>query len=589
MVMKCRNGSIIVIAVLFIMVSLGSPGWSQVVKESFEYEGGTLDAMGDVTDGWAGPWTMTAGDVLVIDGNMDPDTEGKSIETVQATGGTITYFRYLAETWQDNGEPYWVGFMFQRRDDGVLSSWGGLSLFLDDTELLFMGSPWQANRIGIDCTGFGAFPSEYTDLEPAWIVVKCDMNGLADNDSVYLWVNPDPGQEPDIANADARGAFKGSDGFNRVRIGNDAGYILAYDMIRLGTSFDQIKGGGGGGFNIVIDAQKDDWYKTLTGPDNGYILIPSTMLSLGQETPPDDDQDLSAFCWLAWDDAYFYFYAEVSDDIVLVNNATTYENDAIELKIDPDPTQATTAGVAAVRLSALGEADADIPDGVDNIVKGNELDVPFEPIEGQDYARRMTDNGYNLEFRLPWTSIVRSDKVVDVTVGSYFGLAINVMDNDSDHRETVAQWSAGMQDAVWSNPQLHGTVTFLADHKFKMEPVNSAGGDAVNPNPDAYIPPQTDVASDKSINAARTFGLMQNYPNPFNPTTNIAYSLPRRASVKLQVFDLSGRPIKTLVDEEQAPGNYTVPFDGTRLTSGVYIYRLQSGNQMITRKMMFMK
>jgi len=587
--MKYRIGCKAVIASLFIMMTMSAQGLSQVVKESFEYAEGTLDGLGAETDGWAGPWSMTAGDVFVIDGNLDPDTKGKSIETVQVPGGTVTYYRYLAETWQDNGEPYWVGFMFQRRDDGVLSSWGGLSLFLDDSELLFMGSPWQANRIGIDCTGFGAFPSEYTDLDPAWIVVKCDMNGLADNDSAYLWVNPDPGQEPDIANADARGAFKGSDGFNRVRIGNDAGYILAYDMIRLGTSFAQIKGGGGGEFNIVIDAAKDNWYKTLTGPDDGYIFTPYDMVSDATSEPPTDNADLSAFCWLSWDDNYLYFYAEVHDDIVLVNNATWYFNDAIEFKMDPDPTAETTTGVAAVRLTSLGANDADNPAGVDNLVAGNELDVPFDPVEGEDYARKLTDVGYNLEFRLPWTSIVRSDKIVDVTVGSYFGLAINVMDNDETTRTAVAQWSAGMLDAVWSNPQLHGTVTFLADHKFKMEPINSAGGDAVNPNPDAYIPPQTDVASDKSIDLARTFGLWQNYPNPFNPTTNIMYSLPEKSSVKLQVFDLSGHPIKTLVNEQQSPGTYTVPFDGSRLTSGIYFYSLQFGNQMITKKMMFMK
>jgi len=145
-----------------------------------------------------------------------------------------------------------------------------------------------------------------------------------------------------------------------------------------------------------------------------------------------------------------------------------------------------------------------------------------------------------------------------------------------------------MMDAVCDNPQLQGTVTFLADHKLKLEPVNSAGGDAVNAHPEKYIPSSTDVSS-KSVDVIKTFGLAQNYPNPFNPTTNIMYSLPRRSSVKLQVFDLSGHPIETLVNEAQTPGTYTVPFNGSRLTSGIYIYRLQLGNQTIAKKMMFMK
>ena len=341
-------------------------------------------------------------------------------------------------------------------------------------------------------------------------------------------------------------------------------------------------------FKITIDAAKDEWYKTLTGPDDGYIYTPFDMTYAETSEPPVDDADLSSFCWLAWDDNYLYFYAEVKDDIVLVNNAATYNNDAIELKIDPDPTQATTTGVAAVRLSSLSADEADNPAGVDNIVGGNELDVPFTPVEGEDYARKLTDVGYNLEFRLPWTSIVRAGKSVAVGPGNIFGLAINVMDNDETTRTAVCQWSAGMSDLVWSNPQLHGTVTFLADHKFKMEAINSAGGDAVNPTPEKYIPPATDVSS-RSVDVISSFGLAQNYPNPFNPATKISYTLPKSCEVTLAVYSISGRCVSTLAAGRQAAGLYNAVWNASGFPSGVYILRLNAGEFASSKKMIVSK
>ncbi|MHB8930531.1 MAG: T9SS type A sorting domain-containing protein [Melioribacteraceae bacterium] len=90
--------------------------------------------------------------------------------------------------------------------------------------------------------------------------------------------------------------------------------------------------------------------------------------------------------------------------------------------------------------------------------------------------------------------------------------------------------------------------------------------------------------------------LYQNYPNPFNPTTTIKYSIPvetRHASslqhITLKVYDILGKEVATLVNEEKAPGNYEVKFDGANLSSGVYFYRLQSGSFTQTKKFVLMK
>ena len=107
----------------------------------------------------------------------------------------------------------------------------------------------------------------------------------------------------------------------------------------------------------------------------------------------------------------------------------------------------------------------------------------------------------------------------------------------------------------------------------------------------------TDIENDQS-NIPKEFVLHQNYPNPFNPTTTIKYSIPsntvtlsgvEESNITLKVYDLLGREVVTLVNENQKPGNYEVNFDAASLTSGIYFYKLQSGNFTHVNKMMLLK
>jgi hypothetical protein len=79
--------------------------------------------------------------------------------------------------------------------------------------------------------------------------------------------------------------------------------------------------------------------------------------------------------------------------------------------------------------------------------------------------------------------------------------------------------------------------------------------------------------------------LLQNYPNPFNPRTVITYNLPGSSHVTLRVFDILGREVCSLVDAVQGPGNYRVTFEGSQLAGGVYLFRLDAGGLLLTRKM----
>lgn len=85
------------------------------------------------------------------------------------------------------------------------------------------------------------------------------------------------------------------------------------------------------------------------------------------------------------------------------------------------------------------------------------------------------------------------------------------------------------------------------------------------------------------------FSLQQNFPNPFNPYTTMQFSIPHSQFVTLKVYDMLGREVTTLVNEEKLPGNYEVKFDGSNLPSGTYFYRLQAGSFSQTKKLLLLK
>ncbi len=108
------------------------------------------------------------------------------------------------------------------------------------------------------------------------------------------------------------------------------------------------------------------------------------------------------------------------------------------------------------------------------------------------------------------------------------------------------------------------------------------------------------VGIDDETELPTKFVLRQNYPNPFNPTTTISYSIPSARStvtagtkfvvnVDLTVYNILGQKIATLLNENQAPGNYSVQFNAENLPSGIYFYTLRAGNFVETKKMILMK
>lgn len=103
------------------------------------------------------------------------------------------------------------------------------------------------------------------------------------------------------------------------------------------------------------------------------------------------------------------------------------------------------------------------------------------------------------------------------------------------------------------------------------------------------ISPGSALSNGEESELPNRYFLSQNYPNPFNPTTVINFQLPENSRVSLRVFDMLGREVAMLVNGQVEAGYHSVNFDAGNLASGVYIYRLEAGNQIMTRKMTLIK
>src|SRR5205814_3001845 len=117
--------------------------------------------------------------------------------------------------------------------------------------------------------------------------------------------------------------------------------------------------------------------------------------------------------------------------------------------------------------------------------------------------------------------------------------------------------------------------------------IKQNGGTGARPARVASMPPQE--SSDPAPAIPGRLALNQNYPNPFNPSTLITYTIPEKQYVSLKVYTVLGREVATLEDRTRDAGSYTVRFNRGDLPSGLYIYKLQTGMAVLTRKMLFTK
>lgn len=144
-------------------------------------------------------------------------------------------------------------------------------------------------------------------------------------------------------------------------------------------------------------------------------------------------------------------------------------------------------------------------------------------------------------------------------------------------------FSNGVTEVSNGKHQLAGTVGQAVAGKSKNSTFSSFAGFWYQ-NIDLF----TEVKETEAV-IPKEFQLYQNFPNPFNPTTTIQFSLPKKAKVLMTLYDILGREVTTLVNEEREAGIHQVVFDATELSSGIYFYRIQADQFHQIKKLMLVK
>ena len=187
-----------------------------------------------------------------------------------------------------------------------------------------------------------------------------------------------------------------------------------------------------------------------------------------------------------------------------------------------------------------------------------------------------------LELASDFTFGTTTPEYTDVAVGSY------TIDIAPAGGTTIASFEADAND-------LGGLTALILASGFLVPEANQNGEPfgALIVLPDgttALLPAVSTSIDDQLSGVPQEFALEQNYPNPFNPSTQIEYALPRSADVQIAVYNVVGQRVALLLNnEQQSAGYHTVSFDASNLASGMYLYRIQAGDFVQTRKMTLIK
>jgi hypothetical protein len=188
---------------------------------------------------------------------------------------------------------------------------------------------------------------------------------------------------------------------------------------------------------------------------------------------------------------------------------------------------------------------------------------------------------------------------LSASVGDYWWLTRSSSANTIRKVSSVTQNGRSYTDSVFngSMPIFNGTIVLNRGYGFVYEEIeqsiSSLVGVIINGVQQGTITTslynRLDAPRETTPQKATGFKLSQNYPNPFNPTTIISYQLPVSSQITLKVYDVLGREVATLVNERKAAGSYEATFDAGKLASGVYLYKLQAGEFVSTKKMLLVK
>ncbi|MBN2279100.1 MAG: discoidin domain-containing protein [Candidatus Marinimicrobia bacterium] len=158
----------------------------------------------------------------------------------------------------------------------------------------------------------------------------------------------------------------------------------------------------------------------------------------------------------------------------------------------------------------------------------------------------------------------------------------------------ASDWGEPVATGIWPNSTERQTVLFEPEmgNLIKLVALSEVNGNEWTSCAEINIlqkNPTTTSMENPTITTVSEFRLDQNYPNPFNPATHISFYISRKASVKLEIYNLLGRKITTLTNKVYSPGKHTISWNASDLPSGIYFYQLTDHKQSITRKMVLQK
>ncbi len=331
---------------------------------------------------------------------------------------------------------------------------------------------------------------------------------------------------------------------------------------------------------------------TLAGffPD-GYKPFEITTASIQTEgTGGDSNADVSGKFWVGFETItgtdLFVIYAEIMDDVIVPTpNATDgrggWNFDSWEGGFGTYAPESFISGSTHENYQSGDEPDyqlrAGFMSGADPYIHAWDGDAGT-PGYNQQVGNSATvgDSSQAGMYRLltvistvEFSGVNTGAKDFDYPTGAGvttipFQLAIN--DNDDSGRDAQFAWSSKSTSQWWNTPS-------------EWEVVALVGADAV-----------FTVNDELENSTPMVYTLEQNYPNPFNPSTNIQFSLPATSQVTLEVFNMLGQKVATLINgQKMTAGSHTQKFDASSLASGMYVYRISTANFVQSRKMMLIK
>ncbi|MFA5834088.1 MAG: sugar-binding protein [Bacteroidota bacterium] len=312
--------------------------------------------------------------------------------------------------------------------------------------------------------------------------------------------------------------------------------------------------------NFVADGSVSEW--ASIAPIRLNAFGKNAAAHVVTNTNIKDSLDLNVKVYMAVDANNLYIAYDVIDDTVSVDTAgTTYQQDAPDLNIG----LYDWIGQFHSGYSRGATPDYMLRFSQNRLNDDHSGKILMYPGANYVWKKKTFTPGYIVEAKIPFTtfaSISTGDVVFVPKKGMRIALDFSINDRDGGTgRDGILAYSANNNDNSWQNMS-NWTYTWI-------------GNVSLGVRQDAAF--------------AKSYELSQNFPNPFNPTTSIRYSLPQAGFVTLKVYDVLGREVMNVVNEQQNEGSYTVNLDASKLATGMYVYKLESGSFTSVKKMLLLK